>query len=90
MLKIELIPDLEHCIETVAKREYATVLKQLLAPGQTNNKLQEKAEVLRSFLETADFKRLRSESERQLMEGGRVRFVIYLKEGMPKCEIHLT
>ena len=88
MLKIELIPDLEHCIETVVKREYATVLKQLLAPGHTDNKLQEKAEILRSFLETADFKSLRSESERQLMEGGRVRFVIYLEDGIPKYEIH--
>ena len=26
MQKIELIPDLEHCIETVAKREYELVL----------------------------------------------------------------
>jgi len=33
MLKIELIPDLTHCIETVAKREHADVLKQLLASG---------------------------------------------------------
>jgi len=90
MPKIELIPDLEHCIETVVKREYATMLKQLLAPGQADNELQEKAEVLRFFLETADFKRLRSESERQLIERGRVRFVIYLEEGMPKYEIHLT
>ena len=90
MLKIELISDLEHCIETVVKREYATVLKQLLTLEQTDNELQEKAEVLRSFLETADFKRLRSESERQLMEGGRVRFVIYLEQGVPKYEMHLT
>ena len=33
MLKIELVPDLTHCIETVAKREHAEVMKQLLAPG---------------------------------------------------------
>ena len=40
MLKIELIPDLTYCIETVAKREHAAVLKQLLTPGQGNNELE--------------------------------------------------
>ena len=90
MLKIELVPDLTHCIETVAKREHAEVLKQLLVPGQANKELQEKLEVLRLFLETADFKKLRSESEKQLMEGRTVQFVVYLQDGVPKYEIHVT
>ncbi len=89
MLKIELVPDLTHCIETTAKREHAAVLKQILAPGQRNKKLEEKLEILRLFLETADFKQLRAESEKQLMEGKRVRFVVYLEEGMPKYEMHI-
>jgi hypothetical protein len=90
MLKIELIPDLTHCIETVAKREHVEVMKQLLASGRANKELQEKLEVLRLFLETADFKKLRSESEKQLMEGRAVRFVVYLDDGVPKYEIHVT
>ena len=90
MLKIELVPDLSHCIEMVAKREHAAVFKQILAPGQRNKKLEEKLEILRLFLETADFKKLRSESEKQLMEGRIVRFVVCLKNGIPKCQMHVT
>jgi len=33
MLKIELVPDLNHCIETVTRMEYEETLKQLLAAG---------------------------------------------------------
>ena len=90
MLKIELVPDLTHCIETVAKREHAAVLKQLLAPGKRNKELEEKLEILKLFLETADFKKLRFESEKQLMEGRIVRFVVCLENGMPKHEMHVT
>ena len=90
MLKIELVPDLNHCIETVAKREHTAVLEQLLAPGEGNKELGDKLEILRLFLETADFKKLRSEYERQLMEGKRVRFVVYLDNGVPKHEIYIT
>lgn len=90
MLKIELVPDLTHCIETVAKREHAAVLKKMLAKKRINKELEEKLEILRLFLETADFKQLRAESERQLIEGKKVRFAVYLGEGMPKYEMLVT
>jgi len=89
MLKTELFPDLEHCIETMAKREHTMVSKQLLVPGQRNKGLEEKLEILRLFLETADFKKLRAESEKRLMEGRKIKFVVYLKGGIPKHEMHL-
>ena len=89
MLKIGLFPDLDNCIEMVAKREYAAVLKQLLSQKQRNKKLEEKLEILRLFLETVDFAKLRAESERQLMEGKAVRFVVCLENGMPKYEIEI-
>ncbi|MFC1994540.1 hypothetical protein ACFLVD_00150 [Chloroflexota bacterium] len=78
MLKVELIPELMYCIETVANREHAAVLKQLLKPGQGNKELEEKLEILRLFLETADFRQLRAESEKALMKGKEVKFVVYL------------
>jgi len=87
MLKIELVTGLNNCIETVAKREHAAVLRQLLRPGKGNKQLEEKLEILRLFLETADFTKLRSESERQLMAGRAVRFVVYLENGVPKHEM---
>jgi hypothetical protein len=90
MLKIELIPDIMHCIETVAKKEHANFLSRLLAHGIKNNNLQEKLEILRLFLETADFKKLRSESEKQIAEGKSVRFVVYLENDIPKYEMHVV
>lgn len=90
MSKIELIPNLSHCIETVAKREHTGLVQKLLASGEDNKELQEKLEILRLFLETTDFKKLRAESERQLMEGRKVQFVVYLEKGMPKYEMHVT
>ena len=90
MFKVELFPDLEHCIETVAKREHAAVLKQLLIPGQRNKELEDKMEILRTFLEKADFKKLRAESEKQLIEGRTVRFIICLKNGIPEYEMIAT
>jgi hypothetical protein len=90
MLKIELIPDLTHCVETVAKREHAAVLKQLLTPRKVNKELEEKLEILRLFLERVDFKQLRAESERQIMKGRRVNFAVYLYNGVPKHEMHIT
>ena len=90
MLQIELVPDLNHCIETVAKRKHAELVQQLLAPEGDSKELQEKLEILRLFLETANFRQLRSESERQLMGGKGVRFSVYLEKGMPKYEMYVT
>lgn len=90
MLKIELVPDLSHCIETVAKRKHAELVQRFLALGGGNKPLEERLEILRLFLETADFKKLRSESEKQLMEGRIVRFLVYLEGGVSKYEMHIT
>ena len=90
MLKIELIPDLSNCIETVANREYQKTIKRLLAAGEESEEFQEKAEALRLFLETMDFKKLRSESERYLVEGKTVRFVVHMKDGIFRYDMRVT
>jgi hypothetical protein len=89
MLQIELVPDLDHCIETVARREHEAVLKQLLTPGKGNKELEKKLEILRHFLGRVDFRQLRAVSERQIMKGRRVKFVVYLDNGVPKHEMHV-
>jgi hypothetical protein len=89
MQRIELIPDLEHCIETVAKREYEVVLKQLLTRKRRNKTLEEKLEILRLFLETADFTKLRAESEKYLVEGKAVRFSVFMENGKPGYEMDI-
>jgi len=52
----------------------------LLECHAVNSDAEDKVETLRLFLETADFRKLRSESEKQLIEGNSVRFIAYLKE----------
>jgi hypothetical protein len=89
-MKIELVPDLEHCIETVARKKHAELTHILLKSKEGDTETEEKLETLRSFLETADFKRLRSESEIHLAKGKKVRCIIYLDDDIPKCEMHVT
>jgi len=88
MHQVELIPELSHCIETVAKNEYRETLGQLLVAKGTQE-LEEKAELLRTFLETMDFKKLRKESEKHLLQGRRVKFVIYRERGTTKYDLRV-
>jgi len=90
MGQVELFPDLEHCIETTARMEHGKTVGQLMASIKVNKKLSEKAEILRIFLETADFKKLRSESEKYLLNSKDVEFVIYLENGVAKYRIRVT
>jgi hypothetical protein len=93
MLQIELVPDLDHCIETLARKEYSGIVGQLLSSGKGKRKLSEntqKAKLLKNFLETADFKKLRVESERHLVEGRYVKFVVYAEGGVPKYEMRIS
>jgi len=90
MLQVELVPDLSHCIETVTKREYDETMRQLLAAGEGQEELRERIELLRIFLERMDFKKLRRESEKHLVQGRTVRFVVYLEDGVPKYDMMVS
>jgi hypothetical protein len=81
IVPIELKPDLSNCIETLSKKEYERTLSLLLKEGSVNEKLGERLEVLRLFLESTDFSHLRSQYEGYLAEGKKVTFVIYPEEG---------
>jgi hypothetical protein len=75
-MEIELDPDLSCCIHTLAKREYARVARQLLDAEQEDAELCDRVELLRMFLESTDFVKLRSEYEPSLSQGKRVRFTL--------------
>ena len=62
------------------------MLSELLKESE-ERELAEKLEVLKLFLESADFNKLRSESEKHLVQGKRVKFILYLEEGKPKHEM---
>ncbi len=52
--------------------------------------LVEKLELLRLFLESADFNKLRSEFEKHLVAGKKVKFILPLEEGKPKYEMKIA
>jgi hypothetical protein len=90
MKEIELFPSLSHCIETTAREEFWNSLNQYMKSEQKDKKLADRIELLKAFLESADFKKLRSQSERHLIQGKQVKFVIHWKKGKPSYEMIVT
>ncbi len=76
MTTIELFPTLEHCIETTAKMEFNQLTGRYLDLGKEDAEIEAKLELLRDFLETADFRNLRQESNFYLIVGETVKFII--------------
>jgi hypothetical protein len=89
MFKVEITPYAEHCIETVARRRYAELLQILLGNDPTNSQIEEELEILRLFLETADLRKLRAESEKYLIEGKIVHFNAYIDDTGLKYELSI-
>ena len=89
-VRVELAPDLSHCVETVAKRKYREIVGSLLVGTEPNEERARQVELLRVFLETADFKELRMESERHLMAGRHVAFVLRLEGGTLNYKLDAT
>jgi hypothetical protein len=87
--RAQLRPNLSHCIETVAREEYEHGLRKLLA-DEGDEHLAERTELLRLFLETADFRDLRAQSEEHLLEGRKVTFVVYMHEGALKYDLQVS
>ena len=90
MRQIELVPDLSSCIETVARREHERTAQELLSTERPSEELMERAETLRLFLETADLRGLRAESEKHLLEGRKVAFVISVRNGNAYHEMQVS
>ncbi len=88
-MEIKLEPSLSSCIETVANREYKKVLNILLKRDQEDEQMEEKLELLKLFLESADFDHLRSLSDKFLLKGERVEFILKSTNNPPKYEIEI-
>jgi len=87
MEKIELFPNLSRCIETTTREEFWNSVNQYMEGGQQDKRLEERIELLKAFLESADFKKLRSESEKYLVEGKQAKFVIFWQGNKPSYEM---
>lgn len=84
---IELIPTLEHCIETTARQEFTRHKDEYIQRGVEDKALEERMDLLRAFLDTMDFRELRRESEKHLSEGRKVKFLLYPEEGKLRYEM---
>lgn len=89
MVRIEVTPTLTHCIETTAKKEFHKSVDDYMQRDQEDEELEEKIELLRLFLESMDFKKLRRESDKYMTEGKTVRFILYLEAGEAKYELNV-
>jgi wyosine [tRNA(Phe)-imidazoG37] synthetase (radical SAM superfamily) len=89
-IRIELVPTLEHCIESAARHEFRKAAEEYMQLNKEDKDLEERIELLRMFLDTADFRRLRAESEKHLTEGKIVRFILTLDKGKPHYEMKTT
>ncbi len=78
-IQIVLTPTVSHCIETVAKREYWKNVTTYLKKRKGNKRLEGEIELLRFFLETADFAKLRKQSEEHILHGKQVQFILSIK-----------
>jgi hypothetical protein len=87
--EIVLEPNITHCIESVAKREYERVLQLLLKGEKEDPRLADELELLRLFLESADFGVLRGRYEDSLLAGKGVKVRLRLREGVPDWDIEI-
>lgn len=76
MTTIELFPTKEHCIESTARLEFNRLAGRYLELDKRDSKLEAQIELLRQFLETADFRGLRQESSPHLLSGEKVKYII--------------
>jgi hypothetical protein len=87
--EIILEPDLSRCIETMAREEFRRSMR-LLLEGESQPGLTERTELLRLFLETADFGELRRISEPFLTEGRKVTFTVYEDGGAARYRLQAS
>jgi hypothetical protein len=78
---VELVPTLSNCIESTAKKEYWKSVEKYLQLSEEDKELEGKIELLKVFLESADFRELRRQSENYLVGGKNVKFILFLEEG---------
>jgi len=64
---VELFPSLSHCIEIAAREEYWNSVNKYTYNFQQDKELESKIELLKAFLESMDFKKLRGQSEKHLI-----------------------
>ncbi len=89
-MEIKFEPSLSHCIQTLAKNEYDRIMGQLLETDSEKPDLGERLEVLKEFLESTDFNKLRAEYEPHVVRGKKVTFTLYTHANTTKHRMEIT
>lgn len=79
-MEIKYIPDLSNCVEALAKQDYNRTVKKMLESKEETRPLEKRLQIIKEFLESNDFGKLRSWYEPYLVEEKKVVFI--LKEGL--------
>jgi hypothetical protein len=77
-------------VESAARDEHERSLREYLRSGEANAELEARIELPRAFLESMGLPELRRRSERYLMEGNAVRFLVHRESGELKWEMEVT
>ena len=75
------------CIKCLAEQELNSCLRVLLADEKDNKVVQQRFEMLLSFLKSPESKKLRDESERFLADGRQVTLKIQFDNDKPSYEL---
>jgi len=90
MKPVKLHPSTESCVETAAQHRFRDLSQSALRGEKTDDDTMEEIDLLRRFLETADFPRLRAESEGSIREGRKVTFHVFETDGEVRCRMTLA
>ena len=77
------------CIKCLAEQELNSCLRELLTEETDDKELQQRFEMLVSFLKSPESKKLRDKSERFLAESRQVTLRIHFKDGKPRYELKI-
>jgi len=77
------------CLKCLAEQELNNCLRLLLIGEGEDKELQQKYEMLVSFLKSPDSRKLRDESEKYLAEGKKVTLRLSFANGKPKYELEI-
>ena len=74
----------------MARRRFHRLTESILRGEKTDDATLDEIELLRRFLETADFPRLRAESEKELHSGRSVTFQVFRTHGEVTQQMRVT
>jgi hypothetical protein len=75
---MNLEPTVHECVETIAKKRYWSLVEEYSKTKKINEAMESDIELLRIFLEEADFAVLRNETERLLSKNKSPQVMIQL------------